>query len=135
MHNVLSSGRSGPALCGYLVALSREAVDRGSVAAHPDSAPRAAHATSRRLKGEFGARRLDCTDRRRVRAYYYAVLRNSALERSRPADRAYRERLKVASLVDDLRAANVSDAHIRREVEAFFGRGALEHLPGAVAVS
>jgi len=117
----------------HIAALSREAVDR--CGAHPDSADRAARATLRHLRGGLGSRRLSYAERHRVRAYYLAVLRNAAFERSQPADRAYRERLKVASLVEDLRAADASEARILQEVEAFFGRGALEFLRGAAAVS
>lgn len=124
---------NGLSLSAYLAALSRESIERGG--AHPDSTQHAARATSRRLKGEFEGRRLSYRDTRRVRAYYLAVLRNAAFERSRPVDREYRERLKVASLVQDLRAANAPEVHIRQEVESFFGQGALDFMLGAAAVS
>jgi len=133
MYESQKSAKSEPTLSAHVMALSREAVERGG--AHPDSAERAAQATSQRLKGEFGVRRLVYSDRRRVRAYFYTVLRNVVFERSRPGDRSYRERLKVASLIEDLRAMDASDAHIRQEVEAFFGSNALEFLRDAAAVS
>jgi len=128
-----TSRSKDPSLSAYLVALSRESVEQGG--AHPDTAKHAARATSRRLKGELGGRTLSYRDTRRVRAYYLAVLRNVAFRRSQPADRVYRERLKVASLVQDLRAANAPEVHIRQEVESFFGQGALDFMPGAAAVS
>jgi hypothetical protein len=133
MQCISSSSGSTSAISHYLVALTRDAVDSWCV--HPDSAQHAARVTLRRLGGDYGAQPLDHEGRRRVRAYYRAVLRNAALERARPADREYRQRLKVASLVDDLRTVNASDARIRGEVEAFFGPGALAHLPGAIALS
>ena len=120
-------------LSAYLAALSSESIERGG--AHPESAERAAHATSRRLKGEFGTRRLSYADTRRIRAYYLAVIRNAAFERPQPVDRVYRERLKVVSLVEDLRAASAPEAHIRQEVEAFFGQGALDFMLETAAVS
>lgn len=133
MYENQASSSNGPSLSAYLVSLSRESVEQSGV--HPDSAQHAARATSRRLKGEFGGRRLSCRDTRRVRAYFLAVLRNAAFERSRPTDHMYRERIKVASLVQDLRAANAPEVHIRQEVEAFFGQGAFDLMPAAAAVS
>lgn len=133
MYEDQTSNSNGPTLSAHLASLSRESIERGG--AHPDSAQHAARATSRRLKGDLGGRRLSYRDARRVRAYYRAVLRNAAFERSQPADRVYRERVKVASLVQDLRAANAPEVHIRQEVESFFGQGALDFMLGAAAVS
>ncbi len=133
MYQVQTSTGVVSTLAEHLAALSQESVERGG--AHPDSAKRAARATSRRLKGEFGPHRLSYRDARRVRAYYLAVLRNAAFEHSQPVDRVYRERLKVVSLVEDLRAANAPEVHIRQEVESFFGVGALDFMLGTAAVS
>ncbi len=133
MQGTLYSTTDELTLRGYVDVLRRHAVERGTV--HPDTALHAARATSRRLAGELGARPIGRSDARRVRAYFYAVLRNSAFERSHDEDATLRDRLKVAALVADLRAADASDACIRREVEAFFGRRALAYLVGAAAVS
>jgi hypothetical protein len=133
MYDTHSSTSKAPLFSAYLATLSREVCVQGSV--HPDSAARALRATSRRLGGDFRGRSLSYVDRRRVRAYYLAVLRNAAFEQSLPVDQVLRERLKVASLVADLRSVGASSMHIRQEVESFYGSEALEYLVHAGVAS
>ncbi|KAF0207327.1 MAG: hypothetical protein FD171_1828 [Actinobacteria bacterium] len=133
MHDTHSSTSNAPLFGAYLASLSREVCVRGSV--HPDSAARALRATSRRLGADLRGRSLDYADRRRVRAYYFAVLRNAAFEQALPVDRTLRERIKIASLVADLRSVGASALRIRQEVESFYGSEALEHLVHAGVAS
>lgn len=91
----------------------------------------AAAATEKAMRGRVRASRLDAIEQRRVRAYFAAVLRSLAFKRGRRADSRYRTRLKVVSLVEDLRSVGTPAERIREEVVSFYGEGALSLLGAA----
>ena len=99
--------------------LRDDAVSRRGV--HPDLAAHAAESTLRGLRRELSSRPLRSVDRQRVRSYYDAVLRRTAFGRPIARDTAYRERVKVASLIADLNAVDTDVDRIRAEIRAFFG--------------
>jgi hypothetical protein len=71
---------------------------------------------------DFMARRpLTQTDRRRVRAYFNAVLRRQVLGSREESARTARARLVAVSLEADLRAAGWSRSQARAEVDRVLG--------------
>jgi type IV pilus biogenesis protein CpaD/CtpE len=68
---------------------------------------------------QLGDRALDAAARRRVRAYFRAVVRRSAVRSRVPGAREYRIRAMVASVVADLQASGADHDRISREVAAW----------------
>jgi len=86
------------------------------------TAAAAAVATLGRLGRDYGDAPLGAPARRRITAYFTAVLRAKALRDRRPEDREYLLLLKVAALIAYLRQAAFSESELRAEVAATFGR-------------
>jgi len=68
---------------------------------------------------QIGDDALDAADRRRIRAYFRAVVRRSAARSLVPGAREYRIRAMVASVVADLQASGADRDRISREVAAW----------------
>lgn len=118
---------------GAVLAQLVEAAPR-TLGISPETARAASCATERGLRGQMRAPSLSRADVRRVQAYYSAVVRSRAFKDGRRGDERYRRRIRVASLVTDLRSVGTPDERIRDEVRLFFGEDALRYLGvGAVA--
>lgn len=100
---------------GVLAELGREAVSRG---ASGPSAGHAAQVTRGKLGPELGRGPLSARAAARVRAYHAAVLRREVCRRGHAADAGYRRMLRVASAMQDLRAAGFDDGRVREELVA-----------------
>lgn len=72
--------------------------------------------------GSWGGRTLDTGERRRVEAYFNAVIRRRIMKAPDPAARSARKRLMTVAIVNDLREAGWSAA--RAEEEAMRVTGA-----------
>ncbi len=96
--------------------------------AEPETARIAAAATERALIGRMRTQTFGPDEVRRVRAYFGAVLRSQSFKRARRGDAHYRNRIKVATLVDDLRSVGMPAERIREEVASFFGEQGLQLL-------
>ena len=133
MQREINDTRSGYTLSVCIAKSRDDAVTQRGV--HPDLAVHAARSTMRGLRHELSARPLGCADRQRVQSYYDAVLRRTAFGRPLARDTAFRERVRVASLVADLSAVDAGEERIRTEVQAFFGPQSLQYLPLKMRVS
>lgn len=105
---------------GYLESLSKSAV---SVHGVPEPlATRAVEATLRRLD-PLMTRVLNAAQRRRVRAYFWGVIRGEAISSRGEALRSMRSRYLIATVVSDLEAAGRNSHEIMHEVEQLWGPG------------
>ncbi len=116
-------------LDSVLSRLARDAVLR--LKSDPETARVAARETRRALLGRMRSQGLSPAEEKRVQAYFAAVLRSQALRCRRRGDESYRSRLRVASLISDLRSVDTPVDRIREEVQAFFGEQGLQVLEAA----
>ena len=112
---------TAPTLCQVIDELVAEAV-RGDVP--PEVAEEARRATARGIRAPSGP--VTSQTRRRVEAYFSAVVRRRVVRRS-SAPRAA-ARFVVASVVDDLRSTGRTSADIWDELQ----RGWAQRIPGDV---
>lgn len=122
MRTVLDASGFGTGIHAVLGALVREAEHTLGVSA--ETALAASRATERAL-GRLHGRNLSAVEQHRVRAYFGAVVRSQAFKRGRGSDARYREAIRVASLVADLRSIDMPSDRIREEVLSFYGEAGL----------
>ena len=103
-------------LRSYAEGLARVAREESGVPAQ--IADRARDVTLRNLS-HLGEEALDAAARRRVRAYYRAVVRRLAVRSSVPGAREYRVKVMLASVVADLQASGADHDRISREVASW----------------
>jgi hypothetical protein len=103
-------------LQSYTEDLARAAQAQNGVP--PQIAEHAREVTARNLS-QIGGVALDPAARRRVRAYFRAVIRRSAARSRVPGAREYRIRAMVASVAADLQASGADRDRISREVAAW----------------
>lgn len=126
MQTITRTPVPGSTMQSVLEGLMAEAIKTHGIGA--ETARDAARATRRALGSRMRSEGLGAAETSRVRAYFMAVVRSEAFKRRRNGDAAYRARIKVATLVADLRSVGTPVDRIRDEVVSFFGEGALRML-------
>lgn len=123
MQTIIRTSVPGSTMQSVLESLRAEAIQVHGIGA--ETAREAARATRRALGPRMRSEGLGAAEVRRVNAYFMAVVRSHAFKQRRSADALYRERIKVATLVADLRSVDTPLDRIRDEVVSFFGEDAL----------
>ncbi|MBE0417576.1 MAG: hypothetical protein IBX63_07415 [Coriobacteriia bacterium] len=85
----------------------------------PERLARHAHEITARNLSHLGSGALDATSRRRVRAYFRAVVRRLAARSNAPGACEYRLRVMAASIAADLRESGADGDRVAREVSAW----------------
>lgn len=116
------------------VYISRLAQQAQSLKGVPTSLASDAAAVTRR---RFGAGMCDLTpvDRRRVRAYFWGVVRGSSIRSRGEAWRDTRTLYLLMSIAEDLRSAGRTTAQILQEIEADRSLGASPEVLGRFRVA
>jgi len=105
---------------GYLESLSASAIGSHGV---PESLARRAVAATKRRLDPLMTIVLNAAQRRRVRAYFWGVIRGEAISSRGEALRSMRSRYLIATVVSDLKAAGRDSSEIMHEVEQLWGPG------------